>query len=170
MAPVSSTQFDKKRHLLRSDITFAPPGVHIKIKWAKNIQAPEKIHFVKLPTIRVASMCPVKTLAALLNKFRLQPDDPLLVLDDYHLLTQSNLRSRLATFLRTMGVPLQAHGFHTFRRSAATIAYDANASLSAIKSHGLWSSDAVWCYISDKTSQALQVPLTFQRLVNTTFS
>ena len=170
LAPVSSTQFDKKRHLLQSDITFAPPGVHIKIKWAKNIQAPEKIHFVKLPTIRVANMCPVKTLAALLKKFCLQPDDPLLVLDDYHLLTQSNLRSRLATFLRTMGVPLQAHGFHTFRHSAATIAYDANASLSAIKSHGLWSSDAVWCYISDNTSQALQVPLTFQHLVNTTFS
>ena len=170
MAPLSSNQFDRNRHLLHSDIIFAHPGVHIKIKWAKNIQAPEKLYLVRLPTIQVPDMCPVQTLAALLRKFRLQPDDPLLVLDDYHLLTQSHLRSRLATFLRTMGIPLQAHGFHTFRRSAATIAYDVNASLPAIKSHGLWSNDTVWCYISENTSQALQVPLTFQRLVNTTFS
>ena len=49
------------------------------------------------------------------------------MLDDYHLLTQSRLRSHLATFPRIMGIPLEAHGFHTFRRSAATIAYDANA-------------------------------------------
>ena len=124
---------------------FQHPGVHIKVKWAKNIQAPEKCHVVRLLVIQLPHMCPVHTLAALLKKNRLQPNDPLFVLDDYHLLTQSHLRSRLATFLRTMGIPLQAHGFHTFCRSAATIAYDANASLSAIESHGLWSSDAIWC-------------------------
>ena len=100
------------------------------------------------------------------TKSRLQPNDPLFVLDDYHLLTQSHLRSGLATLLRTMGIPSEGHGFHTFRRSAATIAYDANASLTAIKSHGLWSSNTIWCYVSDNTSQALQVLLTFQRLVN----
>ena len=83
-------------------------------------------------------MCPVKALSALLEKFNLKTSQPLLVLDDYQLLTQSHLRSHLATFLRTMGLPLEGHGFHTFRRSAATIAYDANASLTAIKTHGLW--------------------------------
>ena len=69
-------------------------------------------------------------------------------------------------FLGTMGIPLEGHGFHTFRRSAATTAYDANASLTAIKTHSLWHSDAIWSYISDNTTQALQVPLTFQCLVN----
>ena len=65
-----------------------------------------------------------------------------------------------------MRVPLSGHGFHTFRRSAATIVFDANASLMAIKMHGLWNSDAIFSYISDNTSQALQVPLTSQCLVN----
>ena len=92
--------------------------------------------------------------------------EPLLILDDYHLLTQSHLRSCLATFLQIMGLPLEGHGFHMFRRSAATIVYDANASLTAIKTHGLLHSDAIWSYISDNTTQALQVPLTFQPLVN----
>ena len=88
---------------------------------------------------------------ALLQKVRLKSHEPLFVLDDYNLLTQKHLRVRLATFLRTMGVPLLGHGFHTFIRSAATIAFDANASLTAIKMHGLWNSDSIWLYISDNT-------------------
>ena len=150
-------------------MVFSYPGAHIKVKWAKNIQAAEKHHLVKIPVVQVPYMCPVRALAALPKKFRLQPNDPLFVLDDYHLLTQSHLRSRLTTFLHTLGIPLEAHGFHTFRPSTAMIAYDANASLTAIKSYGLWSSDAIWHYISDNTAQALHVPFTFQHLVNTTF-
>ena len=115
-------------------------------------------------------LCPVQALSSLLQKFCLQPNDPLFMLADYHLSTQSHLRSRLVTFLRTMGIPLEAHGFNTFCRSAAIIAYDTSASLTAIKSHGLWSSDVVWSYISDNTSKALQIPLTFQHFVNTTLS
>ena len=84
---------------------------------------------------------------ALLQKFRLKPQDPLFVLDDYNLLTQKHLRIRLATFQRTMGVPLLGDGFHTFI-SAATIAFDANSSLMAIKMSGLWNSDAIWLYIN----------------------
>ena len=112
------------------------------MKWAKNIQAPEKQHWVKLPAMRDSLMHPVQTFAALLAKFHLKPSEPLFILDDYHLLTQSHLRSHLAIFLRTMGVSLEGHGFHTFCRSAATIAYDANASLTVI-THGLWYSDVI---------------------------
>ena len=98
---------------------------------------------------------------ALLQKFCLKSQEPLFILDDYNLLTQKHMRVRLATFLRTMGVPLLGHRCHMFRRSAATIAFDANASLTAIRMHGLWNSDAIWSYISDNTSQALQVPQSY---------
>ena len=113
----------------------------------KNIEAPEPQHLVKLPTVCDSAICPVTALPRLFNRFHLKPQDPLYILDDYHLLTQSHLRSRLATFLHTMGLPLEGHGFHTFHRSAPTLVYDANASLTTIKAHGLWNSDAIWCYI-----------------------
>ena len=90
-------------------------------------------------------MCPVQMLAAaLFAKFHLKSSEPLVILDEYHLFTQSHLRSCLATFLLTMGVPLEGHRFYMFHRSAATIAYDAKASLKAIKTHGLCHSDAIW--------------------------
>ena len=111
--------------------------MHVQVKWAKNIQAPQRQHWVKLPLVHDAFMCPVKVLFMLLEKFWLKSSEPLFILDDYQLLTQSHLISRLATFLQAMGLSLEGYGFHIFRRSAATIAYDANASLTAIKTHGL---------------------------------
>ena len=162
IAPPSPKAFDKERHFLRRDVTFAYPGTHFRLKWAKNIQAPERIHLVKLPCVEDPLMCPTQTLRLLLNKRILQPYDPLLVLDDFTLLSQRLLRRRLATLVRT----IQGYGFHSFRRSGATLVYDSNVSLSSIKMHGVWNSDAVWLYISDNTSQSLQVPLTFQSLVN----
>ena len=166
IAPASSKFFDPTKHLLRRDIRFAHLGVQITLKWAKNLQAPESTHVVKLPWVKDPIMCPVATLQAIFARFRPQPLDPVFTLDDYSILTQSDLRKRLSSCLRIMGLPLEGHGFHTFRRSGATLAYDANISLTAIKLHGVWNSDAIWSYISDDTNQALQVPLTFQKLVN----
>ena len=157
IAPPTSKLFDPMKHILRCDIKFLHPGVHITLKWAKNLQAPERTHVI---------MCPVTTLQAIFARFQPQPSDPVFILDDYSLLTQSHLRKRLSTCLRIMGLPLVGHGFHTFRLSGATLAYDANISLTAIKLHGVWNSDAIWSYISDNTNQALQVPFTFQKLVN----
>ena len=129
IAPPCSKAFDKERHFLRQDVTFAYPGTHLRLKWAKNLQAPERIHVVKLPCVDDPLMCPTQTLRALLSKCILKPSDPLLVLDDLTFLTQRLLRRRLATFVRTMGLPLQGYGFHSFCRSGATLAYDSNISL-----------------------------------------
>ena len=134
LTPKSASGFDLSRHLLRIDVAFLYTGAHIQVKWArKNIQAPEKVHVLRVPRIEGPFICPVTALQALHQKFRLKPHEPLFILDDYQLLTQAHLRIWLATFLGIMGVPLLGHGFHTFRRSTATIAYDANASLTAIK-------------------------------------
>ena len=142
------------KHLLHRDIQFRHPGIHLHLKW------------VKLPVIRDSALCHVAALQALMNKLVLSPDQPLFVLDDFSLLTQSMLCKRLATFLRMMDLPLLGYGFHTFRRSGAPIAYDVDISLASIQMHGAWRSNSVWSYISDNTSQSLQVPLALQTIAN----
>ena len=166
IAPPTAKAFDHTKHLLRQDVVFQYPGSQVRLKWAKNLQAPERTHTIKLPIVHDPMMCPTQTLQALLRKRTLKPSDPLLILDDYMLLTQSHLRRRLATLVRSLGLPIMGLGFHSFRRSGATLAYDANISLTAKKMHGVWNSDAVWSYISDNTSQSYQVPLAFQSLAN----
>ena len=60
-----ATNFDPARQLMRQDIKFDYPCLHIRLKWAKNLQAPERVHWVKLPAVPDRFMCPVQTLQAL---------------------------------------------------------------------------------------------------------
>ena len=164
IAPPFQRSFDPSRHLLRGDVKFIYPGAHLKLKWAKNIQAPEKVHWIKIPTISDSLLCPVTALQQVLAHIPSSLSSPLFAFPDTSLLTQSTLRRRLASILRILGKPTLGHGFHMFRWSGASLAYDANVPLSIIQNHGLWRSDAIWAYISDSTSQSLQVPLAFQHL------
>ena len=47
-APHSKPAFTPARHLLGKDVIFAPPGTHIQIKWAKNMQQATAHKFVKI--------------------------------------------------------------------------------------------------------------------------
>ena len=62
IAPPFQRSFDPSRHLLRGDVKFIYPGAHLKLKWAKNIQAPEKVHWIKIPTMSDSLLCPVTAL------------------------------------------------------------------------------------------------------------
>ena len=166
IAPPFQKSFDPTRHLLREDIEFAYPGVHIHVKWAKNVQAPERRHVVKLPQVQDPIMCPVFNLRLLLNSIPTKPTTPLFITPNGCVITQSMVRRRLTSILTLMQVPLQGVGFHTFSHSAATIAFDANIPLQTLQLHSLFRSDAIWSYIFRDTSLSLQVPLTFQYLVN----
>ena len=59
--------FDPSRHLVRQNIMFTHPGVHVHIKWAKNLQAPATRHVIKLPQVQDPVMCPVFNLRTLLD-------------------------------------------------------------------------------------------------------
>ena len=167
VAPPFSKSFSSQKHFLLSCLPPPPPpGIHLNIKWAKNIQAPEKVHTVKLPRVRDPVLCPTQSISQLLQSIPLPPSAPLLVLRSGSCLTQTLVGKRLASILKLMDLPLLGFGYHTFRHSGATLAFDSNIPLHNIKIHGAWQSDAVWTYISDNISQALQVPLAFQRLAN----
>ena len=45
VAPHSRSQFDPRRHFLRQDLIFGPPGAHLVIKWTKALQD-NKFHHV----------------------------------------------------------------------------------------------------------------------------
>ena len=166
--PPFRSSFDPTKHLLRSEVLFAHPGCHLPVKWAKNIQAPECALWCKLPSLSDPLLCPVTAIEELLRSVPAPPSGPLFALLDGTPLSQSALRKRLTSILQVMRLPPISFGFHTFRRSAASIAFDAQVSLQAIQIHGHWRSDAVWSYISANTSQSLQVPLAFQNIVAST--
>ena len=127
---------------------------------------PEKRHIVKLIQVNDRFMCSVNTLRSVLSTSAYAPNSPLLVWKHVTFLTQTMWRKKLTSVLNLMQVPLIGVGFHTFRRSAATFAFEARVPVPVLQMHGVWHSDAIWSYMSYNTSQSLQVPLVFQSLVN----
>ena len=47
-----------------------------------------------------------------------------------------------------MGMNAKDFGFHTFRRSGASLAFSLNVPVQYIKAHSIWSSDAVYSYFN----------------------
>ena len=163
VAPHSKFKFDPNKHLLRQDVIFQPPGAHILIKWTKTLQDNSSHHLVQIPALTNHILCPVRALHQLLDSRPLPPISPLFVHKSppYHPVIDTTLRDGLRRVLTHLGIPLLGHGFHTFRRSGATLAYDNNVQLQHIMAHGLWRSSAVWTYLQNASQAPSIVPLTF---------
>ena len=59
--------------------------------------------------------------------------------------------------------------FHSFR-SGATFAFNANVPMQNIKSHGTWTSNAVWRYMTQDHNTSEQVARVFQTALSRTTS
>ena len=64
------------------------------------------------------------------------------------IISQSQARLVLFQTLEFLGLDASKYGFHTFRRSGASLALSLNIPVEHIKAHGTWKSDAVWSYLS----------------------
>ena len=118
IAPHSRYKFDQNKHFLRQDIIFAQPGAHVLLKWAKTLQDSTVHHFVQLPALSNPILCPVLALKKLLASRPLPRTSPLFVHPHppYHPVIDTTIRGALRKILDHIGVPLQGHGFCTFRR------------------------------------------------------
>ena len=139
IAPHSRFKFDASRQILRQNIIFAHPGAHILIKWTKTLQDRSAHHFVQIPALENSSLCPVLALKKLLESRPSSPSFPLFIhpYPPFHSVIDTNIRDALRKILVHIGIPLVGHGFHSFRRSGATLAFDNNVQLQHIMAHGL---------------------------------
>ena len=135
IAPHSSKQFDPHKHLLRRDVTFAPPGAHIILKWCKTMQDAKSTHIVQIPEIVNVRLCPVRALKTLLASRQLPPTSPLFANIFTHTLKSLTHRDALKTILTSLRISHTGHGFHSFRRSGATLAFDHSVPLQNIMAH-----------------------------------
>ena len=167
IAPHSRARFDPGRHLLRQDIIFASPGAHILLKWSKTMRNRTAHQFVQIPQLPNPDLCPVTTIQSLLDSRILPPTSPLFVHEKPHCLVviDTTIRDTLKSVLLHIGHPLEGFGFHAFRRSGATVAFDHQVPLEHIMVHGLWRSNAVWNYLQTSSVAPSSVPLAFASLI-----
>ena len=77
-------------------------------------------------------------------------------------------RKVLSSALSAMGLDPLDYGFHTFRRSGASLAFSLNVPVQFIKAQGTWQSDAVYRYIDNASYSTILTTTVSQFLVNTT--
>ena len=167
VAPHSRFKFDPLRHILRQDVIFQDPGAHILIKWTKTLQDRSAHHFVQIPALSNKTLCPVSAIQKVLTSRQLPGTSPLFSHKNipYHPVIDTTIRDSLRKVLSHLGIPLLGHGFHTFRRSGATLAYDNNIQLQHIMAHGLWRSATVWTYLQNASLAPSIIPSTFAAII-----
>ena len=133
-----------------------------------NGRRPSKI---QLPEIDNYFLCPVKALRALMASRRLSHQDPLFAnnFPPFAQVIDTHIRDALKRVLMHKNIPPQGKGFHTFRRSGATLAFDNNVDLQNIMAHGLWRSSAVWRYLQNASQAPSIIPSTFARVLSHSF-
>ena len=171
IAPHSSKNFSQHHHFLRQDVIFGPPGAHLILKWTKTMQDRKSHHIIQLPTISNKYLCPVQALTALLKSRDLPPQAPLFasINPPHRPIIDTHIRDALRAILLLRNISPVSHGFHTFRRSGATFAFDHSVPLQNIMSHGLWRSSAVWTYLQNASVAPSLIPSTFSAFVPSSF-
>ena len=76
--------FSPLEQLTRGDVFFAPPGVHLLIKWSKTMQMRDSVRLLKLPLLQGSPLCPVQALKNLLLLSPGNQDTPLFQVKNEH--------------------------------------------------------------------------------------
>ena len=125
-----------------------------------------------IPSVPGSILCPVTALKTMISTYPAGPNRPMFMVYDKHdnqslvTLTACNVRQTLSNVLHQLGINPLHHGFHTFRRSAATLAFQSKIPLTTIQAQGTWSSDSVWRYIYNQNNA---IPSSFKKLVSSMF-
>ena len=170
LVPHKISAFSPLEQLTRGDVFFAPPGLHIIVKWSKTMQTRDSIKILKLPSLNASPLCPVRALKNLLLLTPGHQDSPLFQIKNdkaqWLPLTDTKARRNFSQILLRLGLQESSMSLHTFRRSGATLAFNSNVSIQNIQSHGTWTSDCVWRYIIQDHQASQQVADVFQSLLS----
>ena len=140
------------------------------IKWSKTTQKRNKAVLIKIPNVKNPVLCPVKAVRDLLRLTPGNCDSPLFQIQLYGKwvpLTDSRMRKHFTNILNRLNLANSGITFHHFRKSGATLAFNANASLQSIKAQGTWSSDTVWQYILQNQDASAEVANTLASIAST---
>ena len=168
LVPHSIPTYNPLKQLARGDIFFFPPGAHVMLKWSKTLQMNNSVRILKIPTLYPSPLCPVTALKYMLKHTPSSTNAPLFQISNHGKwvpLTDSRLRKNFTLILTKLSLQNSKITFHSLRRSGATLAFNSKVPIQDIQSHGTWTSDCVWSYITQNHQASDRVALTFQSLL-----
>ena len=171
LVPKTFSRIDKKRNTLIKDIWNTNFGLAILIKWTKTRQENYKPAFVPLPKILHSCLCPVSAMNEYKQKFRNynKYGENLLLSSNGKLtgiLTAGKVRKALRLALEQSGLSQFGYTPHSLRRGGAVYLHSQGVPITAIKQHGLWTSNCIELYLNDNFPRAKRVTKCFASSLN----
>ena len=169
IAPHAVAEFDCSRHFTGGDVFFLENEVKLLLKWSKTFQNRDQYKLVALPKLAPSPLCPYQALKGIYALYAPGCNEPLFQIrsaSGWQVLTDSRVRKTLSQINKLMGLPGNFYTFHAFRRSGASLAYEADIPVKEIKEHGTWASDSVWRYIQPSQTAGQQVSQKFRKLLH----
>ena len=169
LAPHAIGAFDATRHFVGSDVIFTTEFLKLIVKWSKTMQNRDSVHYVTLPRLKGSSICPFDAIRKCMKLYNPQPNEPLFQIftaGAWAPLTDTKIRKCLSRLNVKLGFTPGFFTFHSFRRSGATFAYNADIPIQDIKHQGSWASDCVWTYIQAHHSKGDAIARSFAKILS----
>ena len=152
LLPKSKSKNETNRHLTRGDVSISSSGITVFLKWSKTMQASRDTRLIPLAAVPGSPLCPLQAFLQIQQAYPVPSQSPMfsyLHNNKLVVISQSQARQVLFKSLSALGLDAKTYGFHTFRRSGASLAFSLNVPVQYIKAHGTWASDAVWAYLHE---------------------
>ena len=144
-----------------------PKNLILILKWTKTLQSANQGTYIVLPRLKNPLLCPWQNFHKLNYLYPVSKNSPCFA-SNFFIVTESTLRKHLKILLSRIGLDPMSFGFHAFRRSGATLAYNLDVKWEDIKRHGTWRSDAVNSYIVADAHKATGVASSFKTYLDST--
>ena len=154
LVPHSVATYSQLKHLSKGDAFL----VTILLKWSKTLQMNNQDRLLKLPRLN-NDICPFAAIQKCLQIVPGRSNAPLFqfkLKSSWIPLSDSRVRRHLKNVLSLCEKHTDYITFHSFRRSGAPFAFNHNVPLQDIQSHGTWTSDCVWKYVTNSTDAGSQ--------------
>ena len=169
IVPQSRRSFDPKRNLTRGDVVSDARGLIVTFKATKTIQFGERKLHIPLLRIPGSPLCPVKAYRRMIKLLPAPSTSALFLLPKpggFELLTKRRFISEFRRSLRASGVHnAQVFRGHSFRRGAASWAFNQGVPGELIQLYGDWSSDAYKLYLEFTLEAKLALAHQFRQAI-----
>lgn len=171
IVPKSRSSFDPSRNLTRRDVVANEHGLIVTFKHTKTIQFGERKLFIPLLRFPSSPLCPVAVFHRMIRLVPAGPRCALFLLPGPRGLTEPLTKDGFITeFRRSLehaGVrSASSYRGHSFRRGAASWAFNNGVPGELIQLYGDWSSDAYKSYIECSVESKLALAHKFRCVVS----
>ncbi|MCG8075263.1 MAG: hypothetical protein JAY75_03350 [Candidatus Thiodiazotropha taylori] len=161
MVPVSVSDFDPDKQLLRQDIKVFPGFLVVLIKWSKTNQFGSRLLKVPLVAIPGSDLCPVKAYKKMITLTPAADHHPAFLIQykkgKFRPLLYKQLQDKLKWLVTQTGRDPVQYSTHSLRRGGCSFAFKSGVPTSLIQFHGDWASECYRNYLTFDFQEKLSV-------------